>query len=361
MRALAYHRGSAALADVPEPVPAAGQVLLDVAACGVCQTDVHLVAGASADLAPGRVLGHEIAGRVAALGPGVDGVDPDRLYVVHPVWSCGRCRSCRAGRENACLATPGRLVPPPGPGIRYDGGLAERVVVPVAALVPADGVDPAAAAVLPDAGLVAWHCLRDARPLESGSAALVIGLGGLGLFAVALLRATTEARVIAVDVRAAARAAAGGHADVVLDGAATDLAAQVLDAAGGHGPDLVVDLVGTDATLALAGAVVAPYGAIRVPGQGGGALRFETDRATRALPRGATISRTYSGTRAELAELVELARRGVGIPLARYPLADVERALDDLAAGRVVGRAVVETGTAGPTQPAARTAGKERT
>ena len=213
-------------ADVPVPVPGPGQVLIEVSACGVCHTDVSFRESPEPALPLGLTMGHEIAGTVRGLGPGVASDLVGRPVVVHTVWSCGTCRQCAAGRENACLSTPARLTPPQGPGTRYDGGMAEFVVVPAAAVVAADGIEPTLAAVLPDAGLVPYHSIRDCLPLLGpGSTAAVIGIGGLGQFAVSILRAITPARVVAVDVRPEALVAVADSVDAAVDGSAEDAAA----------------------------------------------------------------------------------------------------------------------------------------
>ncbi|MGF9664206.1 alcohol dehydrogenase catalytic domain-containing protein [Arthrobacter crystallopoietes] len=344
MKALKYlGPGNVAFREIPVPEPGPGQVLLKVSACGVCHTDVAFRADPGPALPAGLTLGHEIAGTVAATGEGVNGLEEGTAVVVHTVWSCGRCRQCVAGRQNACLDTGGRQKPAHGPGTRYDGGMAEYVVTPARSLIPAPRLDPAAAAVLPDAALVPYHSIRDALGLLTpGSAALVIGIGGLGQFAVSILRAISPARIIAVDVRETARESVRGQADVVLDGTDDDVARHVLEAAGGYGPDLVLDLVGSTKTLQLATSVVAPYGTIRVPGQGNGTFRFETIRTTTSIPRGVTINRPYSGTFQDLQEVVALAREGrIGIGLQTYAFEGALDAFDDLAAGRITGRAVV--------------------
>ncbi|WP_369046559.1 alcohol dehydrogenase catalytic domain-containing protein [Sinomonas sp. P10A9] len=344
MRALTYQGPrQVEWADRPVPRPGAGQVLVEVTACGVCHTDVSFREDPEAVLQLGLTMGHEIAGTISASGEGVTSVHAGQAVVVHTVWSCGTCRECTAGRENACLSTPGRLVPPQGPGTRYDGGMADFVVVPATAVVAADGIEPHLAAVLPDAGIVPYHSIRGCLPLLGpGSGAAVIGIGGLGQFAVSILRAMTPARIIAIDVRPEALAAVADAVDAVVDGSSEDAAAQVLDSAGGHGPDVVLDFVGTSETLRLAASTVAPYGAIRVPGQGNGVMEFETIRTTTSIPRGTTINRPYSGTRRDLIEVVALARAGrVGIDITTYPFERALDAYDDLAAGRITGRAVV--------------------
>jgi propanol-preferring alcohol dehydrogenase len=173
----------------------------------------------------------------------------------------------------------------------------------------------------------------------------VIGLGGLGQFAVAVLRATTAAAIIAVDVKQAALDGVRDKVDHAILATDPGVGDKILAAAGGHGPDVVLDFVGSTATLALSGSVVAPYGAVRVAGQSDGTFQFETNRATTALPRGATIDRPYSGTRQDLSELVGLARAGgLDTQIVRYRLTDALDALDDLENGRITGRAIVVMG-----------------
>jgi alcohol dehydrogenase, propanol-preferring len=351
VRALVY-RGprDVALTEIPEPELRPGTALVRVAAAGVCRTDVELRASRTPAVPLGTVLGHEIAGTVAAVddsggdsGGAHGGPRVGDAVVVHPVWSCRSCRQCVAGRTNACLSTAGRGVAPPVAGVSVHGGLAELVAVPVSALVPAPALEPALAATLTDAGLVPYHSINAARDLlRPGSTAVVIGVGGLGQFAVALLRATTAARVVVVDVRPEALATVADDVDAAVLATSPDATRQVLTSAGGHGADLVLDLVGSTATLAMASAVVAPYGAIRVPGQSGGALRFETDRSSSSLPRGATICRPYSGTFQDLVDLVALAGTGLVRPVIhRYPLDRATEAIDDLEHDRITGRAVV--------------------
>jgi propanol-preferring alcohol dehydrogenase len=215
--------------------------------------------------------------------------------------------------------------------------------VPARWTVSAHDVDPALAAVLPDAGLVPYHAVStQLHLLRPGSTAVVVGVGGLGQFAVAILRAITPARIIAVDASPRSLEAVGGRVDLAVNSTDPDAVTRILDATGGHGAELVLDFVGADATLALDGRVVAPYGAIRVPGLGGGVFEFETAQQSRKLPFGTTLARTYSGTLRDLVELVELARAGrLDVDLVRYPFSDALQALDDLARGDVRGRAVL--------------------
>ena len=164
------------LTDVPVPEPRGSEVLIEVGAAGLCRSDLHIMGSA-----PGAfpyelpfTLGHETAGRVAALGPGASGVEVGDRVVVYSRWGCGTCWQCANGRDNACAHTS---LGPHGAGLGRDGGLAEYVIVPSARyLVPAAGLDPAAAAPLSDAALTSYHAaklsiaqLHPARPPSSSA------------------------------------------------------------------------------------------------------------------------------------------------------------------------------------------------
>jgi alcohol dehydrogenase, propanol-preferring len=333
----------AEVVDVPTPEPGPGEVLVRVAGAGLCHSDLHLMhwpAGALPYQLP-FTLGHEIAGTVAALGPGAEGVEPGEPVLVYGPWGCGRCRACSVGAEHLCDGD----VTARGAGLGRDGGLAEYVVVPSPRLtVPLDGLDPAAAAPLADAGLTPYHAIRRVLDrLRPGASAVVIGVGGLGHVAVQLLKALSPARVVAVDRRdEALEVAARSGADAALP--APGLAARELRrAAGGRGAALILDCVGSDETLALAAGAVAPGGQVSVLGLAGGTfpMRFG------AVPLETPVIFSNWGTREELAEVVALARAGaVELEIERVPLADVPAAYERLAAGGCRGRLVAVPGDA---------------
>lgn len=344
MRAIQYLGvNDVAQTEVEKPSVTAGHALVKVAAAGLCQTDIHVRASSVQMLPTGVVLGHEIAGTIVETADDVENFAVGDLIIVHPVWSCGSCRQCIAGRENACLNTGGRLMPAATPGVSVNGGMAEYVAVPASALVPAGDLDPAFAAVLSDAGIVPYHSINAARDLlRPGSTAVVIGIGGLGQFAVEILRAITGARIIALDVKEEALAAVRDKVDHTFMSDDPEVANKVLQAAGGYGPDFVLDLVGNSATLELDGAIVAPYGAIRVPGLSDGVFEFETSQMATSLPWGASLTRPYSGTHQDLHDLVALARTGrLAANLTRYDFDQALQAFDDLEAGKINGRAVI--------------------
>jgi propanol-preferring alcohol dehydrogenase len=345
MRAVAFlGPGRVELVDVPRPAALPGGVVLQVLAAGVCQTDLHIRQGTDTRITPGRVLGHEVAGTVVEVGDGVPDRQLGRRVAVYPAWSCGTCPPCQAGRRNACLSTAARLASPTTPGVTADGGMAEFIAVPAAALVDIGPLEPALAATMTDAALSPYGAISAVRPLlRADATVVVIGLGGLGGMALQILRATTASRVIAVDVDEHALVAAQPWADEVLRADAGDPAGTILGMTGGAGASVVLAFVGVDATLGLAADVVAPFGAVQVTGMGSGRLTLQADPTSR-LPRGATIApRLFSGSYPDLLEVLALARAGALRPeLTRFPFPEAVAALDALAAGRVRGRAVLE-------------------
>src|SRR5690349_22410051 len=208
--------------DVPEPHPGPGQLVVRVAGSGLCHTDFTVI---SRDRSywntdpPPFTLGHEIAGWVEEIGTGVAKFQPGDAVAVNPSWaSCGRCRMCRSGEENHCLFQKAIRAP----GVGYDGGHAPYILVPEARfLIPIGDLDPVLAAPLTDAGITTYSAIKLALPeIWPGSTAVVIGVGGLGLYAVQFLRQLTAARVVAVD-RSEARlklAREYGADEVVLSG-----------------------------------------------------------------------------------------------------------------------------------------------
>ncbi|WP_324739993.1 alcohol dehydrogenase catalytic domain-containing protein [Tsuneonella sp. CC-YZS046] len=339
--------GIVELDEIARPEPGEGEVLLRVLAAGVCRTDCHIRNHPFAT-PPGTTLGHEIAGEIVEIGGGVTGWRPGARVVVHPCWACHNCPQCRAGRENYCQGHGAGRVPPPTPGVTMNGGMADYAVVPASSILPIGDLDPAFAAVLADAGLAPYHSVRLLRDrLSPGSLAIVIGLGGLGQFAVQMLKAMTPARVAALDIAdAALRAAVAAGADDALRADAADIVDRLLALTGGRGADAVIDFVGSDASLRLAAATIAPFGAIQAVGLTGGSLPFEAaDISTVRLPWGVTLMKPYSGTYRDLADVIALAREGRLEPrLTRFPLEQAVAALDRLEGGEISGRAVLIPG-----------------
>lgn len=334
--------GRAELREVDVPDPGPGEVLLRVAGAGVCHSDLHLLHAPRAPFPVPFTLGHEVAGTVAGVGAGVDGWDSGAGALVYLCWGCGTCRACAAGAENACRAFPRGQVP--GPGLGFPGAMAEFVVAPARQLVALGDLDPVAAAPLSDAGLTSLHAIETVRErLHPGSTAVVVGVGGLGHMAVQLLRATSAARVVAVDTDAGRLGLAREHGADGAVMAGPDAAGELLAATDGHGADAVLDFVGSDATLDLAAAAVATEGHICIVGLARGTLPVvAAPPGRRGQPWGTVVSRPYGGTRPELHDVVALARAGrIAAAVEPVPLGEAAAVLQRLEAGEIRGRAVL--------------------
>jgi threonine dehydrogenase-like Zn-dependent dehydrogenase len=221
MRALVVDRpGMSAVRQVPEPVPGPGEVLVEVAAAGICGSDLEVLDGRrpAAYVDYPVVPGHEWAGRVLAAGPGVKDVGPGDPVVAEGLRACGVCDRCAEGRTNICTAAYAET------GFTHPGALAERLVVPAGLLhrLPANRpVEPAA--LLEPAACVASGLLEAGMPLP-GSRVAVVGDGPLGLLALLLLRTTAPAELVLVGARPG-RSAFGPGCGATQVVAATDRAA----------------------------------------------------------------------------------------------------------------------------------------
>jgi len=335
------------LVEVEDPLPADGQVVVRIGGAGACHSDLHLMRDFDAGLLPWGppfTLGHENAGWVHALGPGVVGLEIGQPVAVYGPWGCGRCQRCRLGIETYCDNPLGAPVPGGGGGLGLDGGMAEFMLVPDARhLVPLPaGLDPVIAAPLTDAGLTPYHAVRRSwAKLPPGSTAVVIGVGGLGHLAVQILRATTAAQIIAVDNRPEALQLASecGADHTMAPGDTT--AAAIRDATEGRGADVLLDFVGADETLALGVAAARMLGDLTLVGIAGGSLPVSFF----SVPYELSIQSTYWGSRPELIEVLDLGARGLLRPtITTVPLDQAVEAYRRMEAGTVEGRTVVIPG-----------------
>lgn len=328
--------------DIPVPEPGPGEVLLKVAGAGACHSDVAIFHEFESDpnnglMSPPFVLGHETSGWLEALGPGVRGLEIGAPYLVYGPIGCGHCKACSRGQDTYC-ENPGD-VGYLATGIGRDGGMAEYMTVPVRNLVALGDADPIAAAPLSDAGLTPYHAIKMALPrlAGGGKSALVIGLGGLGLVAVQILRAMTAAKVIATDLKPEAMARARDFGATTVEGGA-DQAAQIRELTGGRGVDAAFDFVGAKPTIAVAQQTIAQRGAIQIVGIAGGTAEwsFFTN------PYEATITNSYWGTIEDLHEVVDLYKAGLIAPdIERFSMDGALEAYRRLRDGELDARGVV--------------------
>jgi alcohol dehydrogenase len=328
---------------VEPPRPQGTQVLVRIAHCGVCHSDLHmqdgyfvLGEGKQLDVRAGRTLpftlGHEIAGLIEAVGPQAD-AKIGQPVAVYPWIGCGQCPACKVGEENICAA-PRHL------GITVDGGYATHVLIPH----PRYAIDysPLAAAyagALMCSGLTAYAALKRLADRASRGPLLLIGMGGVGLMGLALTRAMYGGAPYVADIdikkREAALAAGAGAA---FDPADLGARKEVLKASGGI--YAAVDFAGTDKSLNFATGVLAKGGKVVITGLIGGG--YSTAVAMFPL-KAMAIEGTQTGTLAEARELIELVRKNniAPPPIAERPLDQASQTLDDLRAGTVVGRVVL--------------------
>lgn len=328
-------------AEIPDPEPGAGEVRIRMGGTGICHSDIHLMNGwtpenmpAVAHMKPPFTLGHENAGWVDALGSGVSGWEVGEPVVVSATWGCGYCAHCRIGCDNYCETWALN-----GGGLGEDGGLASHMVCPAKQLIRLHNLHPKDAAPLTDAGLTSYHAVKHARPwLTPDTAALIIGVGGLGHMGLAYLREIFGGTIIAVDNDADARTMAGQRgADIVLE-SNDDTAAAIRDATEGLGVRATFDFVGIQPTMDLAAAVTRSRGRIVLIGLGGGYLRVGFG----SMAFDTSVVMPLGGSTPELAEVVALAENGRVLPhTTEFAFDQIEEAYEKLHHGQIEGRAVI--------------------
>jgi threonine dehydrogenase-like Zn-dependent dehydrogenase len=250
--------------DAPTPEPGPGEVRVRVAACGVCASDVHMIAGTLPTRTPPPVTpGHESSGVISALGEGVRGWSRGDRVVIFGGKPCGACPPCRAGRAPEECWTPLTM------GVDFDGAWAEEVVVPAGALSALPDVVPfEVGAILTDAVATPFAAVTETGGLRAGERMAVFGVGGLGTHAVQIARLAGASFVAAVDPRPGARErAAALGADLALD--PDGAVAAIRDATGGEGVDLAIECVGANEVLKSALASLAIGGRCVVVGVSG--------------------------------------------------------------------------------------------
>ncbi|WP_018296680.1 NAD(P)-dependent alcohol dehydrogenase [Corynebacterium lubricantis] len=330
------------LKDIEKPTPGPGEVLLKVAGAGACHSDVAVFnefeEGLNPKMDPEFTLGHENSGWAEELGEGVKGIEIGAAYLVYGPVGCGVCRACTRGQDTYCENAAD--MPYSGVGLGLDGGMAEYVIAPARNLIPLGDADPINAAPLSDAGLTPYHAIKLALPHLNGGGktALVIGLGGLGLVGVQILKALTGATVIATDMKPEAMAAAEELGAVTVPGG-EDQVAKIREITGGKGADAVFDFVGVGATVKTAMQSAAVQGRVTIVGIGD---LSTYDWAFMTTPYEAELVNTYWGTVEELHEVVDMYKAGQIKPqVTTYSLDDALEAYQALVDGKIAGRAVI--------------------
>ena len=331
--------GKTALVEIPVPEPAPGQVRLRTAAAGLCHSDLLVIHADPPFFPVPSTLGHEATGWADKLGEGVEGIELGAAYGIYFPWGCGHCAPCAKGLENVCEKAP--MVA--GFGCGVDGGMADYVIVDDPRhLTPLGDLDPIAAAPLMCAGITTYHGIAAAQSrLGLGTAAVIIGVGGLGHLAIQILKALTATRIIGVDrnqEKLDHARSLGAHEALLADDKTVESIRAMTD---GKGAALVLDLVGNDATLALAQSVLAMGGLLQVVGVGGGTLPLRFHE----MPRDSSVMATYAGTTPDLREVVRLAQDGlVRADVVEIGFDGIEESYRLMDSGHLQGRAVLVPG-----------------
>lgn len=286
--------------EVPVPVPGPSEVLLRVHACGVCASDLHVVQGITPSWPSPIILGHEAAGVIVTTGDDVTDWQPGDRVLVPAGRICGTCAMCRSGRDNLCTQI---LVL----GVTTNGAQAEYVTAEATMLVPVPiGLPLVQAAVLADAVATPYHALKRGGVGE-GMTCLIIGLGGLGMHAVALAK-LAGATVVGVDLDPVCRERAlEWGADAVVDSSEEGAAARIREVTEG-GADTSFDFVGIGATIDLAVKTLRPGGRATLVG-------LSRDRIS-TVPVGVFVAQelevvgSFGATVADVGELVDLVESG---------------------------------------------------
>ena len=327
--------------EVPEPEIGPGDVLIRVAANGLCATDLKIADGLVPTVPLPHISGHEAAGEVVAVGAQVPGLHPGDHVTVYPTEGCGFCDYCRLGLENYCVTAPRT-------GFESDGGFSQymrvsgRNAVKISPEVPWEE-----AAIIPDAMASVYHALTHKAQVQPGETVVVIGIGGLGIHAMQLAR-LMGARVIAADVVPdKLRGAEQFDPDVIVNSRQENLPQRVKELTGGLGADVVVEGVGGEAVAAVLPDSLNCLklgGRLVVMGYNYG-IPLAVDTADLIYGQWSILG-TRASSLQDVVEVVKLVEQGRLKPVVseRFPLADVAAALARLRENPPLGRIVLESG-----------------
>jgi D-arabinose 1-dehydrogenase-like Zn-dependent alcohol dehydrogenase len=290
--------------EVPYPEPGPGEVVVRVAACGVCGSDLHFLEDMPLPTRP-ITMGHEPAGTIESIGAGVGSWQERDRVAIHVGAGCGSCAPCRSGHPMSCASIQ-------APGLHIDGAFAEAIRVPSDCLVRVpEGASLAAAAVATDCVATPYHALKCRGGMKGGERVAVIGVGGLGGQTTRLAKVLGASQVVAVDVSSAALERAGrfGASDTVLAVPGEDPAPRIHELTGG-GVDLAVECVGSPDTIAQSANALGRGGTLVIVGVCMQPPRIDLPVAILAIAEISVLG-SFASHIADLEEVLRMEAEGV--------------------------------------------------
>ena len=324
-------RAALSIEEIDRPEPGVDEVLIEVEACGVCHSDLHVADGDWTQFAGivkrPLILGHEVAGRIVKKGAEVRDLQVgDRVGVAWLHWSCGECEYCREGNENLC--TRQKIT-----GVTVDGGYAEYVKAPAShALRIPESISSVEAAPLFCAGVTVYRALKKAN-ISRGERLAIFGIGGLGHLAIQIGRAL-GVEILAIDVSDEKLALAESlGAKTGLNANSSNVVKTLRGRGGAH---VVLVTSAAKAAYEMAFSCVRPTGTLLVVGLPAEPICFPAILMAAGEVR---IQASAVGTRQDLKDVLAMAAAGqVRCSTAAYPLARANEVLDRLREGKVSGR-----------------------
>jgi propanol-preferring alcohol dehydrogenase len=341
MKAAIFHAANQPLTveEIPTPTPGAGEVLIKVAGCGVCHTDLHYIDhGVPTFKKPPLVLGHEISGTVAGLGAGVSQWKESARVLLPAVYGCGQCAMCRTGRENICE----KMVMF---GNNVDGGYAEYLLAPAKDIIALpDELPLVESSIIADAVTTPYHAVVNRGQVKPGDSVVVIGCGGIGLNLVQVA-AAVGAKVIAIDViDSKLEWAKKLGAQATINAKAVERVDKEVRKLTGGGADIGFEAIGNPTTQAQAFSCIRTGGRFVVVGFTDKPMMLDTGRV---MYREMEIIGSLGCRAVDYPRVLELARQGKikvkELVTAQFALNDINAAFDTLRRGEGIRSVIVPT------------------
>lgn len=333
--------------EYENPVPRGTEVLVRITSSGICHSDLHIISGGF-DLGDGNQArledrgvqtpytpGHEILGKVAAVGPDADGIDIGDSRIVFPWIGCRSCAVCESGNENLCMEP--RFI-----GARVDGGYSDHLLVPHPKyLIPYGDIAEELACTYACSGITAWTAHKRAGRLSSNDYMLLTGLGGVGHNGFYLAPHIHDAKLIVADIDEKKREIAENAGAVATIDPSAPGALDELKRISGGGVSAAIDFVGAPQTFQFGMDSLRKDGTLVVVGLFGGSHRI----AIPMLPFMAmTVRGSYVGNLSDMHDMMDVIRAGhvPAIPIESRPIDACNASLQQLEAGEIVGRVVLK-------------------